>query len=127
MNDSTGCRKRSGEALNQGGLPARGGNPPEYGYRISVEEGLLTLRWSTERAAEAMRLAGLTLTDVFAKHLRAALEATTAVSIRRRGQPTQSYRYLDATTRLRAIALVVDVKEGLKELRKGREDVGKHV
>lgn len=125
MNYSASCHKTSGVALSQGGSPARGDKPPEYGSRISVEEGLLILRWSTEHTPEAMRSAGMTLKDVLAKHLRPGLDATKTVSIRRRGQPTESYRYPDGKTRLRAIALVVDFNKELKELLKGSYKVPK--
>lgn len=76
-----------------------------YGPRISVEDGFLVLRWRADQSAEAMDSAGMSLKDVFAKHILPRLEATKTVSIRHRRQVVQRYQEPDWSARFKTLEL----------------------
>jgi hypothetical protein len=101
MNRSTARQHRAFNGLTEES-PAERAERGGYGPKIALEKGLLTLRWNTEQAAEAMDSAGMSLEEVLAKHLVPRLEATKMVSFRYRGQVT---KYLQPDLNAQFVAL----------------------
>ena len=97
-------RQKKNWTIDQGS-PATAAERAGRGPKMSVEADFLVLKWTKEQSTEAMDSAEMTLADVFKTHLLPRLEATKTMTIRYRGQITQTYRHPDWNARLQALKL----------------------
>jgi hypothetical protein len=90
-------------------LPAPAGQRADSGSTIPAEQGFVTLRWSTEHALEALESAGMTLTQLLAKHAAPQLEATKTIYFQHRGRVTMKCEVPDHYAQLDMMALLLKV------------------